>query len=331
MSVHSSDKTTVKAPKRYKEPEYKPFDVVKWLRSDSEYKTQPKHEIGPLEQGHNIKEYGPFIRNMDENVQELLDYSSPLDDIYEAQGGTDPYINTGLDLLGPAELAKIGLAGAKGAAIVVPLLKAPKGEVVRLFHGSTKPVEKFVDPLTVKSSYHTMRGPGLYTTPTPSLGRSYTDPKTGVSELYTLDIPEEEFAASIYRPTLAKNESRLRNVGISKSTPERKELQDFLANFLKNRVDTEDYTSIYPYTAFGPEKDIAKDLAYAQFLRDAGYIGHGPYKDVSGNKAVYNLLNTPEPTYKILLEPSDYNMSPSEFDEYITTLLPPSVNPDRYK
>ena len=120
MSVHSSDKTTVKAPKRYKEPEYKPFDVVKWLRSDSEYKTQPKHEIGPLEQGHNIKEYGPFIRNMDENVQELLDYSSPLDDIYEAQGGTDPYINTGLDLLGPAELAKIGLAGAKAGKAFDP-------------------------------------------------------------------------------------------------------------------------------------------------------------------------------------------------------------------
>lgn len=324
----TSDATYVKVPKRDV-----PLDVssVPFFTPDRLMSLQPEQSISTLEKGYEISAYHPFIRNISENVEELIDYSSPLDDIYEAKGGKDKVLNTALDMIGPAELAKIGLAGAKGAAVVVPLLKAPSDDVVRLYHGSRTPINKFTDPLLTKPAYHTMRGPGFYTTSSPSLSRTYTDPKTGVSEIYTIDIPEDEFGASIYRPTLAKTETRLTNSGVSTSTPERKELQDFLSQFMRNQVETNDYRSVYPYTAFGENKDIAKDLAYATFLRDAGYIGHGPYKDVSANKEVYNLLTAPSPSYKIQLEPSDYDMSPSEFDEYIESLLPKSVNVKKYK
>lgn len=331
MAMNTSDETKVKVPKREVQQDFSHlpyFDIRRYMEDD----TEPEQSISPLEKGYEITESHPFTRNLSENLEGLLDVTSPLDDIYEASGGEDPYINFGLDMLGPAELAKGAIAGAKGAATIIPLLKSPKGNVVRLFHGSPYKGLDFEDPLEHKNIIGMSYGKGLYQTNAPSKAREFTrnfaeggDKMQG--SIYVFEYPEEEFKNLVYRPDIGRVDHP--QYDVATPTLDRILKQDELIS-MGAREDLESLRGarrVIPKHYFADEtEEMAKKIR-----DDWGMIGSGPYYEFQAPEWVMTKKDL-KPNYEILLAPEDYTMPNLQFDKQILfDKFKTTTNPTKYK
>lgn len=197
-------------------------------------------------------------------------------------------------------------------AIIKPLKKS-EGDVVRVFHGSDVSGKRiFDDPLTrMKPTKGTSYGEGLYTAANPSKARWFardfnkapTEPRSG--SIYGFDIPVDEFRENIYRPWIASDkipEGVIRKEMLSKLTPRRQQLHE-----LSKELGGTDLTiaddefllhGVMPYSNVDGRE-------IARYLRDyENVIGSGPYLEVQSPE--YLLYKNMEPSYEIIMEPSDY-------------------------
>lgn len=297
-----TDKTAVKIPKREVERDFSSvplFDINRYLTNE------PTESIAPLQRGYDIPEYSPFVENLSSNVEGASDIVSPLDDIYEASGGNNPYINTALDMIGPAE----ALAAAKGAATFIPLLKqmGDPSNTVRLYHGSAIKGKQFIDPLEKPNVLGSSYGQGLYQGETPAKGRFFAKdfmadvPTKTTGSIYAFDYPVNEFREKIYRPILSEDKMMAPQYLLSAPTEERLKLQE-LVRSLGGRDRSFDGAAIVdPYNM-----DISADrsIAIAKALRERGIIGAGPYRELQAPE--YVMYEARQPSWEIQLDAKDY-------------------------